>query len=295
MFEQSISFNCIQQYHELGHGTYGTVYKGKCLDTNKCYAIKEFDMSKENDGIPPTTLREISALLELNHPNIVRLYNVDYIQNHRIRLLFEYMDFDLSTYMKRHTLAKINARKLMHQLLSGLAYCHERRIMHRDLKPQNILVNKNGELKIADFGLARAFSIPMPHYTHNVMTLWYRAPEILIGGERDSYFTPIDVWSAGCIFVEMITNKPLFAKNNEIQLINYIFEICGTPNENTWPGVSKLRDYDRFPTYIAKGITTVIPNSSPETKHLVEKMLTLDPAKRITARSALDHEYFLVV
>lgn len=275
---------------ELGRGTYGVVTKVQCTTTGTKYAVKTLENTNDEDGINPTTLREISTLRELIHPNIVRLLDID-LSNKKLKLLFEFMDYDLHKYMARHNVDNATVRSFMQQLLSGLTYCHRRRILHRDLKPQNILINTAGVLKIADFGLVRAFSIPMPSYTDGVVTLWYRAPELLLG--EISYSTPIDVWSVGCIFVEMLTNgKPLFAKQSEIEQVTAIFEVCGSPTEQTWPGISQIRDFASYATYPGLGgVTTAIPDAPDEAKQLLQQLMVLDPAQRITAKQALSHPY----
>jgi serine/threonine protein kinase len=129
----------------------------------------------------------------------------------------------------------------MFQMIAGLNFCHARRILHRDLKPQNLLIDRSGALKLADFGLARAFGIPVRTYTHEVVTLWYRAPEILLGQQQ--YSTPVDMWSIGTIFAEMVMKCPLYPGDSEIDELFKIFRTLGTPNEELWPGVSKLPDY----------------------------------------------------
>ncbi|SBT37324.1 protein kinase 5 [Plasmodium ovale wallikeri] len=166
-------------------------------------------------------------------------------------------------------LESVTAKSFLLQLLNGIAYCHEHRVLHRDLKPQNLLINREGELKIADFGLARAFGIPVRKYTHEVVTLWYRAPDVLMGSKK--YSTPIDIWSVGCIFAEMVNGRPLFPGVSETDQLMRIFKILGTPNSKNWPNLKGLDD---------SGID------------LLSKMLKLDPNQRITAKQALEHAYF---
>jgi serine/threonine protein kinase len=134
----------------------------------------------------------------------------------------------------------------MHQLLRGLHYCHSHRILHRDLKPQNLLIDRTGRLTIADLGLSRVFGVPMRTYTHQVITLWYRAPEILLGSYH--YSTAVDMWSVGCIMAEMMTFSPIFPGESQIDELFRIFRTLGTPDENVWPGISTLPDYnENFP------------------------------------------------
>ncbi|KAL5992014.1 Cell division control protein 2 [Asimina triloba] len=180
----------------------------------------------------------------------------------------------------------------LYQILHGIAYCHSHRVLHRDLKPQNLLIDRRtNALKLADFGLARAFGIPVRTFTHEVVTLWYRAPEILLGSRH--YSTPVDVWSVGCIFAEMVNQRPLFPGDSEIDELFKIFRVLGTPNEETWPGVTSLPDFkSAFPKWPPKDFATVVPGLEPGGIDLLAKMLCLEPSKRITARNALEHEYF---
>jgi len=180
------------------------------------------------------------------------------------------------------------------QLLQGLTYCHQRRIVHRDLKPQNLLIDKKGSLKIADFGLARAFCVPVRQYTHEVVTLWYRAPEILLGSP--TYSIPVDIWSAGCIFAELLSKKPIFPGDSEIDQLFKIFRQMGTPTDEMWHGCTSLPDYKpSFPKWKKQEFSKAFENTqSLAAIDLLEKMLTYEPAQRITAREALNHPYFSV-
>lgn len=187
-------------------------------------------------------------------------------------------------------------KKFTHQLLMGIRYCHSHRVLHRDLKPQNLLINKEGNLKIGDFGLARAFGVPLRTYTHEVVTLWYRSPEILLGGRQ--YSTGVDMWSVGCIFAEMATRKPLFPGDSEIDEIFKIFRLLGTPTEQEWPGVTSFPDFkSSFPKWERKtddelvnadGVK-VLGNDGLE---LLDALLVFDPAGRMSAKQAVHHAYF---
>lgn len=187
-------------------------------------------------------------------------------------------------------------KKFMSQLCNGIKYCHSHRILHRDLKPQNLLIDKEGNLKLADFGLARAFGVPLRTYTHEVVTLWYRSPEILLGGRQ--YSTGVDMWSAGCIFAEMATRKPLFPGDSEIDEIFKIFKILGTPDEHDWPGVTSLPDYkSSFPKWKRNIEEDIISGDGARVLgedglDLLEALLVYDPAGRMSAKQACGHHYF---
>eukprot|EP00163_Fabomonas_tropica_P031802 TRINITY_DN769_c0_g1_i3.p1 TRINITY_DN769_c0_g1~~TRINITY_DN769_c0_g1_i3.p1 ORF type:complete len:209 (-),score=54.86 TRINITY_DN769_c0_g1_i3:127-753(-) len=183
-------------------------------------------------------------------------------------------------------------KSFTYQLLRGIAFCHAHRVLHRDLKPQNLLISKEGELKLADFGLARAFGIPVRAYTHEVVTLWYRAPDVLMGSRR--YSTPVDVWSIGCIFAEMATGRPLFPGQSEGDQLLRIFHLLGTPTPQSWPGITDLPDYnEKFHVYEAKGLRSAMGDKLDEQGlELLSKMLVYDPNERITAAAAMRHPYF---
>ncbi|XP_022256878.1 cyclin-dependent kinase 1 [Limulus polyphemus] len=209
---------------KIGEGTYGVVYKGKNKKTGQLVALKKIRLESEDEGVPSTAIREISLLKELKHPNIVCLQDV-LMQENRLYLVFEFLSMDLKKYLDNIPSGQFMDKKLvksyLYQIIQAILFCHQRRVLHRDLKPQNLLIDQKGVIKIADFGLARAFGIPVRVYTHEVVTLWYRAPEVLLGSPR--YSTPVDVWSIGCIFAEMANKKPLFHGDSEIDQLFRIF------------------------------------------------------------------------
>lgn len=283
-----------EKVEKIGEGTYGVVYKARDKVTNETIALKKIRLEQEDEGVPSTAIREISLLKEMQHGNIVRLQDVVH-SDKRLYLVFEYLDLDLKKHMDSCPEFSKDPRLVktfLYQILRGIAYCHSHRVLHRDLKPQNLLIDRRtNALKLADFGLARAFGIPVRTFTHEVVTLWYRAPEILLGSRH--YSTPVDVWSVGCIFAEMVNQRPLFPGDSEIDELFKIFRIMGTPNEETWPGVTSLPDFkSAFPKWSSKDLATVVPNLEKTGLDLLRKMLCLDPSKRITARIALEHEYF---
>lgn len=185
-------------------------------------------------------------------------------------------------------------QSFLYQLLKGIAFCHENRVLHRDLKPQNLLINKRGELKLADFGLARAFGVPVRSYSHEVVTLWYRAPDVLMGSRQ--YGTSIDLWSIGCIFAEMASGRPLFPGSSVSDELLRIFRLLGTPTEATWPEVSKLPDYHSrtadMPSFPPQAVEKYVAKCEPEASNLLRSLLTYIPRTRISAAAALAHPYF---
>lgn len=280
-----------KRLEKIGEGTYGVVYKAEDRTTGKMIALKKIRLETEDEGVPSTAIREISLLKETDHPNVVRLLDVVH-RDAKLYLVFEFLDLDLKRYMD-HVKAGIadQVKSFTYQLLEGIAYCHSHRIIHRDLKPQNLLVEHGETVKLADFGLARAFNVPLRTYTHEVVTLWYRAPEILLGSSQ--YSTPVDIWSVGCIFAEMVTRKPLFPGDSEIDELYKIFRILGTPTEQVWPGVSTLKDWKPiFPKWKPQDLSRLFPTLEEEGVDLLSKMLAYEPSKRISAKEALEHPYF---
>jgi cyclin-dependent kinase 1 len=277
----------------LGEGTYGVVYKARDKVTNEIVALKRIRLEVEDEGIPSTALREISLLRELNHENIVELK--DCVQEDgKLYLVFEFLDRDLKKYMEscNGMLSPLLVKSYLFQICRGLAFCHARGVMHRDLKPQNLLVSRDGRLKLADFGLARAFCPPIRPLTHEVVTLWYRPPEILLGSQ--TYAPPMDVWAVGTIFTEMVTKRPLFPGDSEIDQLFKIFRQLGTPTEEVWPGVSSLQDWNpAFPKWYKTPFTKVVgENFDDNGLDLLERFLAYAPNQRISAKHALNHPYF---
>ena len=283
-----------KKLEKIGEGTYGIVYKAKDFATGEIVALKKIRLEVEDEGIPGTTIREISLLKELQHPNIVRLFDVVHTPN-RLTLVFEFLDLDLKKYMDAIAggLELPILKQLLFQLIRGIAYCHQQKILHRDLKPQNLLINREGELKLADFGLARSFGIPVRSYTHEVVTLWYRAPDVLMGSKR--YTTTVDIWSIGCILAEMHNGRPLFPGTNDADQLDHIFRGLGTLNDQVYPGVNALSDY-KPTTYrqypMPDSLSHLVQGLPADGVDLLERMLQFDPGRRITAIEALDHRFF---
>ncbi|CAD7928419.1 unnamed protein product [Amoebophrya sp. A120] len=288
-----------RKLEKVGKGTYGVVYKAQDVKNGEIFALKEIGLEAEDEGIPSTAIREIALLKELQHPNIVRLFDVIHTES-ELTLVFEFLDQDLKKLLDMcdRGLDAATCKSFMFQLLRGVAYCHQHRVLHRDLKPQNLLINREGALKLADFGLARAFGIPVRSYTHEVVTLWYRGPDVLLGSRK--YSTPVDLWSCGCIFAEMISGKPLFPGNTDTDQLQRIFRVLGTPSPMTWPNVADLPEWKNdFQRYEGRTWEQIAQHIDERTKVLDEYGLDLlslflqyDPTSRISARNALEHDYF---
>jgi len=291
-----------QQYEFLGQiagGSYGIVLKARNRHTSEIVAVKRFSFEDEDhDSVPPYVIREVSLLQSFEqHPNIVKLLNM-HMGESEYFLVFEHMDMDLHKLLCR--LERAGQQMPMEQvvkygrmLLEGIHACHVRQVIHRDLKPQNILVSADG-LKICDFGLARIFSPPLRPYTHDVITLWYRAPEILLG--TSIYSSEVDMWSTGCCLAEMAVGRPLFQGESEIGTMFLIFALCGTPTEEIWKGVSSLEHWRAtFPQWRPTGLAPLLEMRSElegPGLDLLQGLLCLCPKERFTARRAKSHDFF---
>uniref|UniRef100_A0A8C6PE03 Cyclin dependent kinase 17 n=1 Tax=Nothobranchius furzeri TaxID=105023 RepID=A0A8C6PE03_NOTFU len=250
--QSEIGFGKLETYiklDKLGEGTYATVFKGRSKLTDNLVALKEIRLEHE-EGAPCTAIREVSLLKDLKHANIVTLHDIVHTDK-SLTLVFEYLDKDLKQYMDDcgNIMSMHNVKIFLFQILRGLSYCHKRKVLHRDLKPQNLLINERGELKLADFGLARAKSVPTKTYSNEVVTLWYRPPDVLLGSSE--YSTQIDMWGVGCIFYEMAAGRPLFPGSTVEDELHLIFRLLGTPAEENWPGISSIEEFKsyNFPKY----------------------------------------------
>ncbi|KAI5171036.1 hypothetical protein NEFER03_0438 [Nematocida sp. LUAm3] len=283
-----------QKIEKIGEGTYGVVYKAREKGTGKVVALKKVRLTDDREGMPATTIREISLLKNLRHPYIICLHQVIYTEK-KLYMVFEYAEVDLKNYLtelrreKKH-LTKKEVRKYAYQLISALTYCHSVGILHRDLKPQNILLS-HGNIKLADFGLGRSVGIPLHTLTSEVVTLWYRAPELLLGAKY--YSTAVDVWSIGCIVAELVMLRPLFPGDSEIDQLYKIFQVLGTPNESIWEGVTALKNYQmEFPVWKNSSNSLTEKLIDKECQSLVDDLLIYNPLERPSAKSILSHPYF---
>eukprot|EP00743_Colponemidia_sp_Colp-15_P006981 GILK01007533.1.p1 GENE.GILK01007533.1~~GILK01007533.1.p1 ORF type:complete len:326 (-),score=37.14 GILK01007533.1:270-1247(-) len=278
---------------EVGQGTYGVVYKAldKSSKPAKVVAIKKIRVVSAREGVSFTALREIKLLQELRHPNIVDLIDV-YSHNQNIHLVMDFMDTDLELVIKDRNLVLTAAdiKGYMLQLLRGLEHCHMNWVLHRDLKPSNLLLGSDGSVKLADFGLARMFGSPNREFTHQVVTRWYRAPELLFGAKY--YGVGVDMWAVGCIFAELMLRTPYLPGDSDIDQLAKIFAALGTPNEDIWPGLTSLPDYVPFTEFPPTPFKALFTAASDDAIDLLAGFLRYDPNTRLTTSQALSHPYF---
>ncbi|XP_055371643.1 cyclin-dependent kinase 7 [Condylostylus longicornis] len=278
----------------LGEGQFATVYKARDVTTNKIVAVKKIKIgSREEaqDGINRTALREIKLLHELEHENIIGLLDV-FGHKSNVSLVFDFMDTDLEIIIKDSNiiLTQSNIKAYMIMTLQGLEYLHQNWILHRDLKPNNLLINSDGILKIGDFGLAKFFGSPNRIYTHQVVTRWYRSPELLFGARQ--YGIGVDMWAVGCILAELLLRVPLLPGDSDLDQLTKIFQTLGTPTEESWPGLKLLPDFMQFKQFVGTPIQHIFTAAPDDLLDLIGKLLEICPLKRISCTEALNMPYF---
>ena len=291
-----IEFSCLNRIEE---GTYGVVYRARDKKTQEIVALKKLKMEKEKEGFPITSLREINTLLISQHPNVVTVREI-VVGNmlDQIYIVMDFVEHDMKSLMetmrkKKQVFLPGEVKCLMVQLLRAIHHLHDNWILHRDLKSSNLLLSHNGILKVGDFGLAREYGSPLKAYTSIVVTLWYRAPELLLGMKQ--YSTHIDVWSIGCILGELLLMEPLFPGKSETDELNKIFKLLGTPSEKSWTGFNALPNSKvKFVDYPVSHLRDKFPERmlSQTGLELLKDLLTYDPKKRINCEEALSSGYF---
>ncbi|KAF2153460.1 Pkinase-domain-containing protein [Myriangium duriaei CBS 260.36] len=282
----------------VGSGTYGKVYKAVHVYTKAEVALKKIRMDGERDGFPVTAIREMKLLQSLHHTNIVAFQEV-MVEKNDCYMIFEYLAHDLTGLLNHPTfnLSAAHKKDLAKQMFEGLGYLHRRGVLHRDIKAANILVSKTGQLKLADFGLARFYTKNRKQdYTNRVVTIWYRSPELLLG--ETQYGPAVDIWSAACVLVEIFTKHAIFpGEGTELNQLDKIYNVLGTPSRNVWPGLVDMQWYElmrptqKLPNTFAEKYKD---RTTPEAFGLLEAMFQYDPDLRPSASDVLEHPYFTV-
>ncbi|KAJ5408243.1 hypothetical protein N7509_002126 [Penicillium cosmopolitanum] len=297
--------NSVAQNYErgkkLGEGTYAVVYQGFRRDTATTVAIKKIKVNADyKDGLAMDAIREVKYLQELSHPNVIALHDV-FSKHENLHLVLEFLpggDLEMLIRDQNVQYGAADIKAWMGMLARGVWFCHENYVLHRDIKPNNLLIAADGEVKLADFGLARSFADPYLNMTHQVITRWYRPPELLYGARQ--YSGAVDVWSMGMVFAELLLRVPFVAGNTDLDQISKICEAFGTPTEENWPGVTKLPYYIEtdssqiIPTSGRDFFSRQFPTAGPVGADLLMSMCTLDPRKRITAVQALRHKWWTI-
>lgn len=287
---------------KLGKGAYGIVWRAIDKKDRSVVAIKKIFDAFQNATDAQRTFREIMFLQELdNHDNIIRLLNVTKAENERdIYLVFEYMETDLHAVLRANILEDIHKRYIMYQLFRSLKYLHSAQLLHRDVKPSNLLLNSECVLKLADFGLARSLAdlkadgMTNAQLTDYVATRWYRAPEILLGSHK--YTFGVDMWSCGCILGELLTGRPIFPGKSTMNQLDLIFEVTGVPSPEEAsrigsPYCSQMLEMSGTRLDQPKDVRSIFPQATRDAADLLKKLLVFDPEKRLTAAEALRHPY----
>ncbi|KAE9599874.1 hypothetical protein Lal_00046171 [Lupinus albus] len=287
--------NSFERFHKIGQGTYSNVYKARDENHQKIVALKRVRFDILDPESVKFMAREILVLRRLDHPNVIKLEGLITSQTSRsLYLIFEYMEHDLTGLASGPGIkfSEPQVKCYMQQLLSGLDHCHRRGVLHRDIKGSNLLIDNNGILKIADFGLATFYD---PHHsiqmTSRVVTLWYRPPELLLGASR--YGVAVDLWSTGCILGELYSGRPILRGKTEVEQLHKIFKLCGSPSEDYWLKL-RLRHSTAFrpPHHYRHRVAETFKEYPSAAVKLIETLLSVDPVHRGTAATALKNEFF---
>lgn len=289
------SVSDFDKIRQLGEGTYGIVYEGREKKNGQTVALKQVRLDLKKEGVSISVMREIQSLMDIEHENIVRLFDVAVGRRiDRIFLVMEYCDQDLASLLDnmKSPFTESQVKCLLAQLLHGVNHLHSRYVVHRDIKVSNLLLTEFGILKIADFGLARLCGEPPTEMTPRVVTLWYRSPELLFGCKFQS--PAIDMWACGCIMGELLLHKPLLPGKDEIDQLRLIIALLGTPTEKIWPGMTKLPVFQNYKLMQQpyNNIKAVFADRTPECIELLNSLFVYDPKRRSTAKQCLDSEYF---
>ncbi|MED6122406.1 Protein IMPAIRED IN BABA-INDUCED STERILITY 1 [Stylosanthes scabra] len=287
--------DAFEKLDKIGQGTYSSVFRARELETGNIVALKKVRFDNFEPESVRFMAREITILRRLDHPNIIKLQGLITSRlSCSIYLVFEYMEHDITGLLSSPhvNFTEPQIKCYMKQLLSGLEHCHSRGVMHRDIKGSNLLVNNEGVLKVADFGLANFSTSGYRHpLTSRVVTLWYRPPELLLGST--DYGPSVDLWSVGCVFAELLVGKPILQGRTEVEQLHKIFKLCGSPPDEYWkktrlPHATLFKPQQAYDSCLRQSFKD-LPSSSV---NLLQTLLSVEPYKRGTATSALSSEYF---
>lgn len=291
------NLNKLRRYEKidfLGEGQFATVFKAKDQETDTIVAVKKIKVGSSvdaKDGINRTALREIKLLQELSHKNLIGLLDVfGHLSN--VSLVFDFMDTDLEVIIKDNTiiLTTANIKAYTIQTLQGLEYLHLNWILHRDLKPNNLLVNAEGVLKIGDFGLAKFYGSPTRINTNQVVTRWYRSPELLFGAKQ--YSVGIDMWAVGCILAELLLRVPFLPGESDLDQLSRICQVFGNPTEENWPGLKSLSDFVVFKPFPAIPLKHIFTAAGDDLLDVLDSILQLNPLGRKDCSETLQMPFF---
>ncbi|KAF5477080.1 hypothetical protein F2P56_003758 [Juglans regia] len=287
--------DAFEKLEKIGQGTYSSVFRARETETGRIVALKKVRFDNFEPESVRFMAREITILRRLDHPNIIKLEGIITSRlSCSIYLVFEYMEHDITGLLSCPDIkfSESQIKCYVKQLLSGIEHCHSRGVMHRDIKGSNLLVNNDGILKVADFGLANFYSSGHRQpLTSRVVTLWYRPPELLLGST--DYGASVDLWSVGCVFAELILGKPILQGRTEVEQLHKIFKLCGSPPDDYWkrtklPHATLFKPQQPYDSSLRE----TFKNLPKTTISLLETLLSVEPYKRGTAFSALASEYF---
>ncbi|XP_067831162.1 cyclin-dependent kinase-like 1 isoform X1 [Heptranchias perlo] len=279
---------------KIGEGSYGVVFRCRNKDTGQIVAIKKFVESEDDPLIKKIALREIRMLKQLKHMNLVNLLEV-FRRKRKLHLVFEYCDHTVLNELDKYPrgVAEVQVKSIVRQTLQAVNFCHKHNCIHRDVKPENILITKHGVIKLCDFGFARILTGPGDDYTDYVATRWYRAPELLVGDTQ--YGPPVDVWAIGCVFAELLSGNPLWPGRSDVDQLYLIRRTLG----DLIPRHQKVFSSNQFFSGVNIPVPDVMeplevkfPHISAQALHLMKGCLMMNPTERLPCEQLLQHPYF---
>lgn len=306
---ESRDFECFDIVSKIDEGSFGEVYRAKDRSSGRVVALKKvkFGFDSRHYGHPINSIREINILGKVLQANVVPVYEI--VVGDKMDMIFlvlELMDHDLKSLIEnmgdRHFIV-CEVKNIMVQLLTGLSYLHGNWILHRDIKTSNVLLNNNGEVRLCDFGSARQLGNSYEMYTPTIITPFYRPPELFFGTQK--YSNEVDLWSCGCIMGELLRKEQLFKGDGEVDILNKIFSILGTPKDEScfkWNKIKKFKNI-KFPSNMKCKLRFYFPTHHFDSRpvlssnglDLLKRLLSLDPLQRISSLESLQHPWFLEI